>query len=107
MREWAPNVALVDGTLLAGFTEASLGTPALVLSGSERDGRSLARKLDDGRGWLRKDATGQELADAISTAMRGDAGATTMVGTIGLTVIVVACIIVLLLVAYLIWLAVS
>ena len=44
-------VALVDGTLLAGFTEASLGTPALVLSGSERDGRSLARKLDDGRGW--------------------------------------------------------
>ena len=54
------HIALVDGTLLSGFTEANLGVPAYVLSGSERDGRQLARRLDDGRGWLRKDATGQE-----------------------------------------------
>ena len=39
MREWEPQVALVDGTLLSGFTEANLGVPAYVLSGSERDGR--------------------------------------------------------------------
>jgi hypothetical protein len=43
----------------------TLGVPSLVLSGNERDGTSLAQRLDDGRGWLRKDATGPELAAGI------------------------------------------
>lgn len=104
--EWGAQVALVDGTLLDGLSEVSIGAPAYVLSGSERDGRQLARKLDDGRGWLRKDATGAELAGAIATLMRGEAkdegGGP---GTLGVVSVVVLCVIVLALVAYLVWLA--
>ena len=105
-QEWGPDVALVDGTLLSGYGEVPLGTPAFVLSGNERDGRQLARKLDDARGWLRKDATGQELAAAIHTAMRDD-GAGTTLGTLGIVAIAILSLIVLALVAYLVWLAVS
>jgi len=106
-REWGPQVALVDGTLLGGVTEVALGAPAYVLSGSERDGRSLARKLDDGRGWLRKDATGPELARAIESLMRPksseeDGG----LGKLGVATVAILSVVVLALVAYLIWLAV-
>lgn len=101
--EWA-QVALIDGTLLTGSGDVRIGTPAFVLSGSERDGHQLARKLDDGRGWLRKDATGPELATAIRSAIDGrepQAG----ISTVWIVVIAFACVLALALVAYLVWLA--
>lgn len=104
-REWGPQVALIDGTLLSGYAEVQLGIPAYVLSGNERDGRQLARKLDDGRGWLRKDATGPEFADAINSAIQGTSTSGSSLGTFGIAIIAVLCVIVLALVAYLIWLA--
>jgi DNA-binding NarL/FixJ family response regulator len=105
-REWGAQVALIDGTLLGGYTDVALGAPAYVLSGSERDGRSLARKLDDGRGWLRKDATGPELARAIESLMRPASNEGGGLGTLGVATVVILSIIVLALVAYLVWLAV-
>jgi DNA-binding NarL/FixJ family response regulator len=105
-RDWGPSVALVDGTLLTGYSEVAIGAPAYVLSGSERDGRQLARKLDDGRGWLRKDATGSELARAIESLMRNDQRSEGGLGTAGMVTVVVLCVVVLALVAYLVWLAV-
>lgn len=105
-REWRPDVALIDGTLLTGYADAAIGAPAFVLSGSERDGRQLARKLDDGRGWLRKDATGKELAQAIRSAMRGEEAQSSGLGTLGVVTITLLSLIVLALVAYLLWLAV-
>ncbi len=105
-REWGPDVALVDGTLLSGYADVALGAPAYVLSGNERDGRSLARKLDDGRGWLRKDATGPELARAIEALMRPKGQTDGGIGPMGTIGIVVASLIALGLVAYLIWLAI-
>jgi len=104
-REWRPDVALVDGTLLAGYTDATIGAPSLVLSGNERDGRQLARRLDDGRGWLRKDATGKELAQAIRSAMRGEEPGESGLGALGIVTIAVLSLIVLALVGYLLWLA--
>jgi DNA-binding NarL/FixJ family response regulator len=105
-RDWAADVALVDGTLLAGYTELTLGTPAYVLSGSERDGRALARRLDDARGWLRKDVTGNELVQAIGLALRGERQQESEgLGTLGVATIAILCIVVLALVAYLVWLA--
>ena len=105
--DWRADVALIDGTLLSGFTQAKIGIPAFVLSGSERDGRTLARKLDDGRGWLRKDATGPELRDAIASLMRSASSEPAAgIGTLGVAVIVVLVLIVIALVVYLIYLAV-
>ena len=103
---WLPQVALVDGTLLGSVPSASIGAPAYVLSGSERDGRQLARKLDDGRGWLRKDATGTELAKAIDALLAGETQGGGGLGRLGVATIVILSVVVLALVAYLIWLAV-
>ena len=105
-REWGAQVALIDGTLLSGYADVRLGTPAYVLSGSERDGRQLARKLDDGRGWLRKDATAAEFAAAINAAIPGNSANRSSLGTVGIAVIAVACVIALALVAYLVSLAI-
>lgn len=104
-KSWGAQAALVDGTLLSGNSDVSIGAPAYVLSGNERDGRQLSRKLDDGRGWLRKDATGAELAQAVASLMRGDE-ASRGLGTLGVITIAVLCVIALVLVAYLVWLAV-
>lgn len=62
---WRPDLALVDGVLLRDGEHASLGIPSLVLSGSAAAGDGLRRKLDDARGWLRKDPTPDELFAAI------------------------------------------
>jgi DNA-binding NarL/FixJ family response regulator len=105
-QEWGPQVALVDGTLLDGYADVRIGAPAYVLSGSERDGRQLARKLDDGRGWLRKDATGPELIKAIATLLRGETKTERGLGTLGLVTVAILCVIVLALLAYLVWLAI-
>ncbi len=104
-RAWGPQAALVDGTLLGGYDDVNIGAPAYVLSGNERDGRTLSRKLDDGRGWLRKDATGAELARAITTLMSGEEPREGGLGTLAVITIAVLCIVVLALVAYLVWLA--
>ncbi len=104
--DWAPQVALIDGTLLGAVSSVAIGVPAYVLSGSERDGRQLARKLDDGRGWLRKDATGSELVKAIDALLKGESQTEGGLGRLGVTTIVILSVVVLALVAYLIWLAV-
>jgi hypothetical protein len=62
---WPPDVALVDGVLLQNGERPSFGVPTLVLSGNATDGEALRRSLEDGRGWLRKDPTPDELRAAI------------------------------------------
>ena len=104
--DWGAEVALIDGTLLSGYSTATIGAPSYVLSGSERDGRQLARKLDDCRGWLRKDATGPELKEAIASLRHSAPTGETHMSTLTIGIIVVSCVIALALIAYLIWLAV-
>ena len=43
--------------------------PTIVLSGNSRDGRRLAERFAQGRGWLRKDATAGEIGGAIDRAL--------------------------------------
>ena len=105
LESWRPDVAFVDGTLLNGHS-ARLGTPAYVLSGSERDGRALTHQLDDGRGWLRKDATGKELKDAIGAVTSGTKPSGEGLGTLGIVTIIALALVVLALIAYLVWMAV-
>jgi DNA-binding NarL/FixJ family response regulator len=104
IRDWRPDVTLIDGTLLSGRADIDLGSPTLVLSGTEADGRALLRRLPEGRGWLRKDATAAEFAKMID----GVASSTTSqlaLGTLGTVVLSLFVLALILLVIYLLWLA--
>jgi DNA-binding NarL/FixJ family response regulator len=104
LRDWRPHVALIDGTLLSGGTRVHIGSPTLVLSGTEADGRALLRRLPEGRGWLRKDATAAEFAKMIDGIASGPTSQRAL-GALGTTVLVLLVLAVMLLVVYLIWLA--
>lgn len=62
---WAPDVALVDGVLVADGSAAALAVPTIVLSGNQVEGKRLLSKLPAGKAWLRKDATATDLRVAI------------------------------------------
>jgi len=104
LRDWRPDVALIDGTLLAGGAPIHLGSPTLVLSGTEADGRALLRRLPEGRGWVRKDATAAEFTKMIDDVAKHTTTQTTL-GTLGTFIVVVLALALILLVIYLLWLA--
>ena len=104
LRDWRPNVALIDGTLLSSGAPIHLGSPTLVLSGTEADGRALLRRLPEGRGWLRKDATAAEFTKMIDGIASSPTSGVAL-GTLGTVVIVLLALAAILLVIYLIWLA--
>ena len=104
LRDWRPDVALIDGTLLSSSAPMHLGAPTLVLSGTEADGRALLRRLPEGRGWLRKDATAAEFTKMIDGVASGPTSQVAL-GTLGTIVLVLLALAVVLLVIYLIWLA--
>jgi ABC-type oligopeptide transport system substrate-binding subunit len=71
---WSADLALVDGLLIETGKAETLTMPAMVLSGNAADGARLAATLSNGRGWLRKDATADDLRTAIERALhRGGA----------------------------------
>jgi len=104
LRDWKPTVVLIDGTLLNAQSPTHLGSPTLVLSGTEADGRALLRRLPEGRGWLRKDATAAEFAKSIDSLV-GGASSHVALGALGPIVLVLLVLAVVLLVIYLLWLA--
>ena len=70
LAEWQPDVVLLDGVLVRDGERPRLGIPTVVLSGSAVDGEGLVRSLEgDARGWLRKDATADELGAALDRAL--------------------------------------
>lgn len=105
LTDWRPSVALVDGTLLSGGARVHVGSPILVLSGTEADARAMLRRLPEGRGWLRKDATAAEFTKIIDGVASGPT-AQVAVGMLGTVVLVLLVLAAILLVIYLIWLAV-
>ena len=58
---WSADLALVDGVLVPRGRIEVLPMPTIVLSGNPHDGRRLAERFAQGRGWLRKDATAEEI----------------------------------------------
>ena len=90
---WIADLALVDGVLVpTGRTEV-LSMPTLVLSGNPHDGRRLAERFSEGRGWLRKDATAEEIRAAIDHELTPAVqrwSAAIVVGVLALVVIVIA-----------------
>jgi len=104
LKDWRPDVALIDGTLLSGGARIHLGAPVLVLSCTEADGRALLRRLPEGRGWLRKDATAAEFTKMIDSVASRPTPQVTL-GTLGTIVLVLLILAAILLVIYLLWLA--
>jgi len=66
--------------------------PTIVLSGNPHDGRRLAERFAQGQGWLRKDATAEEIRAAIDRALAS--GARRWSATIVMAVLVLAVIVV-------------
>ena len=66
---WAADLALVDGVLVQRGRTEVLPMPTIVLSGNPRDGRRLSGLFVRGQGWLRKDATAEEIRVAIDRAL--------------------------------------
>lgn len=66
---WLADLALVDGVLVPNGRTEVLSMPTIVLSGNPHDGRRLAERFAHGRGWLRKDATAEEIRGAIDRAL--------------------------------------
>jgi hypothetical protein len=66
---WVPDLALVDGVLVQNSRTEVLPMPTIVLSGSPHDGTRLSSRFLRGQGWLRKDATAEEIRAAIDRAL--------------------------------------
>src|SRR5712691_7733786 len=66
---WLADLALVDGVLVPRGRTEVLPMPTIVLSGNPHDGRRLAARFAQGQGWLRKDATAEEIRAAIDRAL--------------------------------------
>jgi len=66
---WVADLALVDGVLVQRGRTEVLPMPTIVLSGNSRDGSRLSGYFTRGQGWLRKDATADELRVAIERAL--------------------------------------
>src|SRR5207247_10977495 len=62
---WVADLALVDGVLVQRGRTEVLPMATIVLSGNPRDGRRLSGHFVRGQGWLRKDATAEEIGVAI------------------------------------------
>jgi CheY-like chemotaxis protein len=90
---WAPDLALVDGVLVPKGQLEVLDMPTIVLSGNALDGRRLAGRFAHGEGWLRKDATAEEIRAAIDRALTAGVRrlpAAVIVAVLVLAVIVIA-----------------
>jgi hypothetical protein len=93
---WAPDLALVDGVLVQEGRTAVFSMPTIVLSGNPHDGRRLSGQFPRGQGWLRKDATAEEIRAAIDRAVAPAArrwSVSVVVGALALTVIVIVIVI--------------
>jgi hypothetical protein len=66
---WVADLALVDGVLVPKGRTEVLPMPTIVLSGNPHDGRRLSERFAQGHGWLRKDATAEEIRGAIDRAL--------------------------------------
>lgn len=84
---WVADLALVDGVLVPKGRTEVLSMRTIVLSGNAQDGRRLSSRFAQGHGWLRKDATADEIRASIDRALAS--------GTRRLPVAVVAAVVLL------------
>jgi DNA-binding NarL/FixJ family response regulator len=88
LTDWMPDLAVVDGVLMKSGRTEVFAMPAIVLSGNPQDGRRLSAQFADGRGWLRKDATAEELRAAVDAALAKRAGSRNLARVVAIVVVV-------------------
>jgi len=62
---WPADLALLDAAMVPREGRVVLGVPTLVLAGGEAENDAAARRVDDPRGWVAKDAESASLIAAV------------------------------------------
>src|SRR5438105_15950535 len=101
---WPADLALVDALMVPPEGRVALGVPTLVLAGGEAENEAAARRLDDPRGWVAKDAESASLIAAVERLLTPATEAAA--GPLPLALIGVLVLILAALVLYLVWTAV-
>ena len=101
---WPADLALVDALMVPPEGRVALGVPTLVLAGGEAENEAAARRLDDPRGWVAKDAESASLIAAVERLLTPATEAAA--GPLPLAVIGVLVLILAALLLYLVWTAV-
>jgi DNA-binding NarL/FixJ family response regulator len=101
---WPADLALFDAALTPREGRVVLGVPTLVLAGGEAENDAAARRLDDSRGWVAKDAESAYLLAAVERLLTPATQA--MAGPLPLTLVGVLVLILAALLLYLVWTAV-
>ena len=101
---WPADLALVDALMVPPEGRVALGVPTLVLAGGEGENEAAARRLDDPRGWVAKDAESASLIAAVERLLTPATEAAA--GPLPLAVIGVLVLILAALLLYLVWTAV-
>jgi DNA-binding NarL/FixJ family response regulator len=101
---WPADLALVDAAIVPREGKTVLGVPTLVLAGGETENEAAARRLDDPRGWVAKDAESEALVSAVERLLTGTRQAAA--GTLPLFLIGALMAVFVALLLYLVWTAV-
>ena len=101
---WPADLALVDAAMVPTDGRIVLGVPTLVLAGGDAENEAAARRLDDPRGWVAKDAESASLIAAVERLLTRTTDAVT--GPLPLALIGVLVLIFAALVLYLVWTAI-
>ena len=62
---WPADLALLDAAMVPREGRVVLGVPTLILAGGEAENEAAARRVDDPRGWVAKDAESASLVAAV------------------------------------------
>jgi DNA-binding NarL/FixJ family response regulator len=101
---WPADVALLDAAMLPREGRVLLGVPTLVLAGGEAENEAAARRLDEPRGWVAKDADSASLVAAVERLLTRTTEA--VAGSLSLTLVGVLLLVLVALLLYLVWTAI-
>jgi DNA-binding NarL/FixJ family response regulator len=101
---WPADLALVDAAMVPPEGRVILGVPTLVLAGGDAENEAAARRLDDPRGWVAKDAESASLIAAVERLLTRTREA--VAGPFSLILVGVLVIVLAALLLYLVWTAV-
>jgi DNA-binding NarL/FixJ family response regulator len=101
---WPADLALLDAAMVPREGRVMLGVPTLVLAGDEAENEAAARRLDEPRGWVAKDAESASLVAAVERLLTRSTEA--VAGPLSLTLVGILVLVLVALLLYLVWTAI-